>query len=69
MAHFTPFREPHGEVKAGCRQRERQALERISLSGPVDGVPWGFLGKVQLSHLKSKERGLVSLTTSYLRGA
>ena len=68
-AHFTPFEEPHGEVKAGCRQRERQTLEFVSLLGPVDGVPWEFLGKVQLSHFKSEEWGWVSLTVSYLRGA
>lgn len=69
VAHFTPFKEPHGEVKAGCRQRERQTLEFISLLGPVDGVPRGFLGKVQLGHFKSEEWGLVNSTASYLRGA
>lgn len=45
----------HGEVKAGCLQREWQDLGHMTLLGFLDGVLLGSLAKARLVHSNQKE--------------
>ena len=45
-----------GEVKAGCRQRAKQELGHVPLSGSVGGVLWGFWTKAELISSAQKEQ-------------
>ena len=68
---YTAYLEgSHREVKAGCRQRERQDLVQVPLLECVGGVLWGFWVKPILIISDQKEQDFGKLPGgAYLKGS